>query len=131
LLPPGGRAKSYQLRKRTYDFAIGIVRLCRTYPRTLEGRIFCEQLIRAGTSVAANYRGACRGRSGREFVAKIGTVIEEADESEFWLSATRDLEIVTGPDVEILRAEADELVAIFTQSLRTARQTMEDPRART
>jgi four helix bundle protein len=124
-------AKSYQLRKRTYDFAIDIVRLCRTYPQTLEGRIFCEQLIRAGTSVAANYRGACRGRSSREFIAKVGTVIEEADESEFWLSATRDLEIVSSPNVEILRAEADELVAIFTQSLQTARQSLKNPRPRT
>jgi len=115
-------ARADQLKKRTYVFAINVVRLCRAYPRTLEGRIFSEQLIRAATSVAANYRAACRGRSMREFIAKIGTVIEEADESEFWLSATRDLEITTVSEVESLRAEAHELVAIFTQSRRTASQ---------
>ena len=113
-------ARSDQLKERTYRFALRVVQLCRLYPRTLEGRILSQQLLRAGTGVAANYRAACRGRSRREFAAKLGTVIEEADESEFWLSATRDLEIVTAPEVESLRVEADELVAIFTQSRRTA-----------
>ena len=114
-------ARATPLKQRTYAFAIRVVKLCRSYPRTPEGRVFCEQFLRAGTGVAANYRAACRGRSSREFLAKIGTVIEEADESEFWLSATRDLEIVSVPEVESLRAEADELVAIFTQSYRTAK----------
>jgi len=113
-------ARGDQLRQRTYQFALRVVRLCRQYPSTVEGRIFGGQLLRSGTSVAANYRAACRGRSRREFVAKIGTVIEEADESEFWLTATRDLEIISGPEVESLRVEADELIAIFTKSYRTA-----------
>jgi len=116
-------AKPTPLKQRTYAFAIRVVKLSRLYPRTLEGRVFCEQLLRAGTSVAANYRAACRGRSSREFIAKIGTVIEEADESEFWLSATKELGMVSVPKVESLRAEADELVAIFTQAHRTARRS--------
>ena len=97
-------AKADYLKQRTY----------------LEARVFSQQLLRAGTSVAANYRAACRGRSRREFAAKLGTVIEEADEAESWLAATRDLQIVTAPEVESLRVEADELVAIFTQAYRTA-----------
>ena len=110
------------LKQRTYAFAIRVVRLTRLYPRTLEGRIFCEQLLRAGTGVAANYRAACRGRSPREFIAKIGIVIEEADEAEFWLRATRDLEILSASEVESLRSEADQLVAIFTRAHMTAQR---------
>ena len=113
-------ARSDELKQRTYRFALRVVELCRRYPRTPEGRVFCDQLIRAGTGVAANYRAACRGRSPREFIAKLGTVIEEADESEFWLCATRDLGVIALPEVELLRQEADELVAIFIQSQRTA-----------
>jgi four helix bundle protein len=113
-------ARADQLKQRTYRFALRVVELCRRYPRSSEGRVFCEQLLRAGTGVAANYRAACRGRSSREFIAKLGTVIEEADEAEFWLCATRDLAIIGLPELELLRTEADELVAIFVQSQRTA-----------
>ncbi|MGI8838489.1 MAG: four helix bundle protein [Pyrinomonadaceae bacterium] len=77
--------KADDLKKRTKQFALRILKLVAALPNTVEGRAIGGQLVRAGTSVAANYRAACRGRSKAEFIAKMGTVEEEADESAFWL----------------------------------------------
>ena len=77
--------------------------------------------MRAGTSVAANYRAACRARSRAEFIAKIGTVIEESDETVFWLELLREGGIVTKDHTESLLAEANELLAIFAASSKTAK----------
>jgi four helix bundle protein len=74
-----------ELRKRTKTFAVDIIRFCRTLPRTDESRQASRQLLRAGMSVGANYRSACRRRSDADFIAKLGIVIEEADEAGFWL----------------------------------------------
>ncbi len=74
-----------ELKKRTKQFALRILKLAAALPNTIEGRAIRGQLVRAGTSVGANYRAACRGRSKAEFIAKIGVVEEEADESAFWL----------------------------------------------
>ena len=81
----GGAMPPQQLRARTRTFAADVVRLCRTLPRSDEGRVFSRQLLRAGMSVGANYRAVCRPRSDADFVAKLGTVIEECDEAAFWL----------------------------------------------
>lgn len=74
-----------ELKKRTKQFAVRIVRLYRALRKTEEGRIVGRQLLRSGTSIAANYRAVCRSRSRPEFIAKIGIVVEEADETVFWL----------------------------------------------
>jgi four helix bundle protein len=76
---------SDDLKKRTKQFALRILKLAAALPDTTEGKTIRGQLVRAGTSVGANYRAACRGRSRAEFIAKIGTVEEESDESAFWL----------------------------------------------
>jgi|SRR5687768_8124554 len=110
-----------ELRDRTKKFAIAIIRLCRELPNTIDGRRLGQQLIDAGTSVAANYRAACRGRSRAEFVAKLRTVLEESDESLFWLELMVEADLVTRPRAERLLKEADELTAIFTTSLKTAK----------
>ena len=73
------------LKKRTKQFAIRLVRLFKSLPKTEEAKILGRQLLRSGTSVAANYRAVCRARSKAEFIAKVGTVVEEADETVFWL----------------------------------------------
>jgi len=86
-----------------------------------EARVPVGQLIRASASVAANYRASCRARSKREFIAKIGTVIEEADESLFWLEYLVATEVMAEPVVEELRSESNQLVAIFTTAQKTAR----------
>ena len=74
-----------ELRARTKSFALRVVKLYRSLPRSADARVMGKQLLRCGTSVAANYRGACRARSRAEFAARIGIVAEEADESGFWL----------------------------------------------
>lgn len=110
-----------QLRDRTKVFAVRIVRLYRSLPYKADAQVLGKQLLRCGTAVAANYRAACRSRSRAEWLAKIGIVVEEADESVFWLEMLSDCEIVPLPKLELLLAEAHELSALFTASRRTAR----------
>jgi four helix bundle protein len=110
-----------QLRERTKQFAIRIVRFFRGLPKTDEARIMGKQLLRAGTSVAANYRAVCRTRSRAEFISKMGVVVEEADETVSWLEMLVETGVLPGPRMEQLPAEADELLAILAASQRTAR----------
>ena len=91
-----------QLRERTKLFAIRIVRLFRALQKTAEGRVLGRQLLRSGTGVAANYRAACRARSRPEFIAKIGIVVEEADETVFWLELLIAAAMTQWPDDSIL-----------------------------
>ncbi len=109
-----------QIKERTMRFALRIVRFCRTLPDTWEGRHIRDQLFRSGTSVAANHHSTCRARSHRDFVSKIGIVVEESDESVFWLTFVARAELSAGAEgVELLK-EARELLAIFIQSAKTA-----------
>jgi four helix bundle protein len=98
-----------------------VIRLCRTLPSSAEGRIITRQLLRSATSVGANYRAVCRSRSSAEFVSKLGIVLEEADETLFWLELLVDAGIAAPEKSQPLRQEANELVAIFVASLRTAK----------
>src|SRR5438874_11326029 len=109
------------LRERTKVFALAIVRLVDALPRRRAADVIGRQLLRAGTSVAANYRAARRARSRREFLAKMGIVEEEADESSFWLELLAEAGLVVSDDARRLREEADQLVAITVSSIRTAR----------
>ena len=109
-----------QLKARTFRFAESIVRLVRELPATFEARRIGGQLFDAGTSVAANYRAACKARSHAEFIAKIGIVLEEADESAFWIELLVATSIVPDTLVKSQYAEAFELSAIFTASHKTA-----------
>jgi four helix bundle protein len=113
--------KQEELRDRSKRFAISIVKLFRLLPMTDEARIIGRQLLRSATSVAANYRAAGRSRSKAEFVSKISTVVEEADETVFWLELLIEGEIVPKKDVQAQLTEANELLAIFAASQRTAK----------
>ena len=113
---------SDDLKKRTREFAIRIVRLVRALPNTIDGRAIGNQLIRSGTSVAANYRAARRGRSKAEFIAKLGIAEEEADESVFWLDLVIETGLMKKSRVEPLMKEANELVAILVASRKSARK---------
>ena len=97
-----------ELRRRTKQFAIGIVRLCRSLPPMPEARIISNQLLRCGTSVGANYRAVCRARSRADFISKIGIVVEEADESVFWLELMVETGIVPVQRISALVGEANE-----------------------
>jgi four helix bundle protein len=114
--------KSQELKNRTKQFAIRIVKLFRSLPKTEEGTILGRQMLRSGTSVAANYRAVCRSRSKAEFIAKIGVVVEESDETVLWLELLVDTDIVRESRMTSLLAEANELSAIFAASHYTARQ---------
>jgi four helix bundle protein len=100
---------------------IANLRLYRSLPRTEEARILGAQLLRSSTSIGANYRAACRGRSRAEFVAKLGIVLEEADEAVFWLELFQEGNIFPAEKLRDLLREANELVSIFVSSVRTAR----------
>src|SRR5438270_8071665 len=110
-----------ELKNRSKQFAIRIVKLFRLLPRTEEARIIGRQMSRSGTSVAANYRAVCRSRSKAEFIAKIGIVVEEADETVLWLELLVDTDIIAQKRMTVLLAEANELLAIFAASQYTAR----------
>jgi four helix bundle protein len=109
------------LKARTKEFAVRVIKMFRALPKTADARIVGRQVIRSGTSVAANYRAACRARSKAEFVSKIGIVLEEADETVLWLEILIDAGIVRRTRMEKLVTEANELVAIFGATWRTAR----------
>jgi len=111
-----------ELEERAYRFEIAVLKLCRSLPRSPEIDIVRYQLGKAATSTSANYRACRRGRSRAEFIAKLGQVVEEADESVHWLSVFRDSEIVDTPKVRALLAEAGELRSIFAKSYGTARR---------
>jgi four helix bundle protein len=114
-------ADGRELRARTKQFALRILRLYRGLPAKEEARILGRQVLRSGTSVGANYRAACRARSRAEFIAKLGIVLEEADETVFWLELLLEGGIVKHEKLDALLKEAEELTAIFVTSLRTAK----------
>jgi four helix bundle protein len=110
-----------ELKARTKQFSLAIIRLIQQLPRSAEAQLVGQQLLRSATSVAANYRGTCLARSPREFIAKLGLVLEEADESAFWLEILEEAQLLGIGQGTELRKEASELCAIFAASLRTAR----------
>jgi four helix bundle protein len=110
-----------ELRDRTKKFAIRIVRLFQALPKSTEAQVMGKQLLRCGTSVAANYRAVCRARSKAEFVARMGIVAEEADESVLWLELLEETSILRHERLQDILQEAKELVAIFSTSLKTAK----------
>ena len=113
--------KNNDLKQRTKEFALRVIRMTDALPKTMAASVLGKQLLRSATSVAANYRSACRGRSKAEFVAKLGIVEEEADESSLWLELIEDAEMLPAKKLSALRAESGELTAIMVSSIRTAR----------
>lgn len=108
------------LKDRTKKFALLIIKLYRMLPKTGEARIIGDQLLRCGTSVGSNYRAACRGRSDREFYAKLCIVVEEADETVFWLELISEAKLLPKKNVIPVLKEAAELLAIMASSKKTA-----------
>jgi four helix bundle protein len=109
------------LKQRTRQFALRVIKLVEALPTSVTSEVLGKQVLRSATSVAANYRAACRGRSKAEFIAKVGIALEECDESQLWLELIVDSGLMPGSRVAKLLKEADELTAIFVASLRTAR----------
>jgi four helix bundle protein len=123
-----GYSPQYQgLRARTKEFGLRIIRLFRALPRAEEARVIGRQFLRSGTSVGANYRAACRSRSRADFIAKLGIVLEEADETSYWLETVIESEMMPRNKVESLLAESDELIRIFVTSINTAERQQKRP----
>lgn len=110
------------MKDRTKKFAKQIILLCRKLPKNREGNLIGNQIFRSGTSVASNYRAACRGRSKAEFIAKMGIVEEEADETIFWLEVIEEVEILKNDSISSLMQECNEILSIVVSSINTARR---------
>jgi four helix bundle protein len=112
-----------QLKKRTKSFAVQIIKFYKSLPRTEEARVLGRQVLRSGTSVAANYRAVCRAKSNADFISKMGTVLEESDETLLWLELFEDAEVCPAEKLKGLKQEAGELLCIFSRALGTARHS--------
>ena len=113
--------KPIELKARTKTFALRVIKMSRAIPKNDDaGRVIAKQILRSGTSVAANYRASCRARSQAEFISKIGTVEEEADETALWLELLVESGIMPARKLSALLDEANELTAIMAASRKTA-----------
>ncbi len=109
------------MKKRTRAFALRIIRLVEALPKTRTAEVIGKQLLRCGTSVGANYRAACRAKSPADFIAKMGIVEEEADETIYWIELLIESEQINNERVNGLLEEANQIVAIVVSSINTAR----------
>jgi len=110
-----------EMKQRTKRFALRVVRVMQSLPRAREADVLGRQLLKSGTSVGANYRAACRGRSQAEFIAKLGIVEEEADESLYWMELLTEADLVKPDRLPDLMTEGSEILAIVVASINTAR----------
>ena len=110
-----------ELKSRTRAFALRTIRLAESLPDTPTARVIRNQLLRSGTAVGANYRAACRAKSKPDFVSKMGTVEEEADETIYWMELLIEAEIVNRSRIASLLDEADQILSIVVTSIKTAR----------
>jgi four helix bundle protein len=110
------------LQARTKQFHIDVIKLCEGLPKNAAGFETAKQVIRSAGSVGANYRATVRAKSRADFIYKIEVVLEEADESMYWLEVIRDAELKTGAEIERLIKEANELTAIFAATDKTAKE---------
>jgi four helix bundle protein len=118
------------LKRRTRTFAVDLIQFAKRLPADAVTAVIARQLVRSGTSVGANYRSSCRAKSDRDFISKLTTAEEEADESQYWLEILVQAKIVRPDAVAGLIDEADQLVRIFVASIRTTRRRMETRRCR-
>src|SRR5215470_2601433 len=117
-----GDMGEYDLRKRTKVFALRIIKLVESLPSGKTADVIGKQLLRCGTSVGANYRASCRAKSQADFIAKMGIVEEESDESIYWMELLVESGLVRQELLDNLINEADEIVAIVVSSIKTAKQ---------
>jgi four helix bundle protein len=113
-----------ELKLRTKNFAIEVIKFCRTLPKNEESTIIKRQIIRSVTSTASNYRAVCRARSDAEFYSRLSILVEEADETLFWLELITELELSSDPRLKNCFDEAVELVKIFSKSRKTAKSNL-------
>jgi four helix bundle protein len=110
-----------QLKERTMEFAVRVLKMTEAMPKTVSGTTIARQVARSGCSVAANYRAALRGKSRADFINKVTTVLEEADETSFWIELSERAGLLPAERLSGLRTEAEELTKIFNATRITAR----------
>lgn len=115
-----------ELKTRTKNFALRVIKLVDALPANKITHVIGNQLLRSGTSVGANYRSACRGRSKPDFISKAGIALEEADESLYWMELLVEAEIIPQEKLSALMKECDEIVAILTASVKTAKDGLKE-----
>jgi four helix bundle protein len=113
--------KEENLRERTKQFALSVVRMFAALPKTTEAQVMGKQVLRSGTSIGANYREAFRGRSKAEFIAKCGDCLREVEETAYWLELLVEAKIVPAAKLDPLRQESRELTAIFVTILKRSK----------
>ena len=114
------------LQQRTKQFHIDVIRLCESLPRNAAGFEIAKQIIRSAGSVGSNYRATVRAKSTKDFIYKVEVVLEEADESHYWLEIIRDAGLIKGEDINKLILEANELTAIFVATSKTIKANRRD-----
>jgi len=115
---------SEELKKRTKSFSIRVIKLVEALPKSDTARIIGNQLLRSATSVGANYRSALRARSKADFISKIGIVIEETDESLYWMELLAEINLISKERLSELMQEANELTSIFVTTVKSTRENM-------
>ncbi|MCI4443052.1 MAG: four helix bundle protein [Lentimicrobium sp.] len=108
-----------ELKLRTKNFSLMVIDLVEKLPNSISVRVIANQIVKSGTSVGANYRAVCRARSDREFVSKMNIVLEEADETLFWIEIIMAKQWISNSELEVIWKEGNELIAIFVSSLKT------------
>ena len=121
--------KSEEMKARTRAFALRVIRLAESLPNTPTAKVIRDQMLRCGPSVGANYRAACRAKSRPDFVSKMGTVEEEADETIYWMELLIDAEIVKRARIADLLDEADQILSIEISSIKTAKGIRANPQS--
>jgi four helix bundle protein len=116
--------EEHDLAARTKSFALQIIRLYSALPKSTEAQVIGKQVLRSGTSVGANYREAYRGRSKAEFIAKCGDCLREIEETEYWLDLLVESKLVSAGELEPIRQECSELIAIFVTILKRSKENL-------
>jgi four helix bundle protein len=124
-----GKIQKKDFAKRTMQFGLRVIRLVESLPKSQTAHVIGNQLLRAGTSVGANYRSALRGKSRADFIAKLGIVEEECDEALYWMQMLIEAGIVKNSRLVELMNEADEIIAIVVSSIKTARLRNNSPKS--
>ncbi len=116
-----------EMKQRTKYFALRIIRLAEALPKTNEGSVISKQILKSGTSVGANYRAACRSRTDRDFMARMGTVEEEADETIYWLELIVESGMIKSELVHEIMQEAEEILRMIVASINTVKKRLRKP----
>ena len=115
----------FELQNRTKHLAIRVIKLTKTFSLSQEGKVISNQIIRSGTSVASNYRAACRAKSPKDFISKMGIVEEESDETLFWLEIIEELQMTKEiEELKAIKKEANEILSITVASIKTVKNKL-------